>query len=109
MKIANTTAATAYTEMNSQLGWMSATTLQEIVYLNKLETVLKRFSKSDAIYDFGFVTQNGKPAVQSVGDVLEIILMRKGNKIQIFLADASLKGCHKPHQVLTAAMAQNAC
>lgn len=104
MKIANTTAATAYTEMNSQLGWTSATTIQEIVYLGKLETVLKRFSNSDAIYDLGFVTQSGQPAVQSVGDVLEIILMRKGSKIQIYLADASGKGCHKPHQVLTAAM-----
>lgn len=40
MKIANTTAATAYTEMNNQLGWTSATTIQEIVYLDKLETVL---------------------------------------------------------------------
>jgi hypothetical protein len=105
MKIANTTAATAYTEMNSQLGWTSATTLQEIVYLGKLESVLKRFSKNDAIYDFGFVSQNGKPAVQSVGDVLEIILMRKGNKIQLFLADASGPSSNKPHQVLTAAMA----
>ena len=105
MKIANTTAATAYTEMNSQLFWASATTAQEIVYLGKLETVLKRFSKNDAIYDFGFVTRSGKPAVQSVGDVLEIIFMRKGNKIQIFLADASGKGCNKPHQVFTAAMA----
>lgn len=105
MKIANTTAATAYTEMNNQLGWTSATTIQEIVYLDKLETVLKQFSNSDAIYDFGFVTQNGKPAIQSVGDVLEIILMRKCNKIQIFLADVSGDGFIKPHQALTAAMA----
>lgn len=108
MKIANTTAATAYTEMNSQFGWTSATTIQEIVYLDKLEAVLKRFSKNDVIYDFGFVTQNGKPAVQSVGDVLEIILMRKGNKIQIFLADVGSKGGNKPYQALTAAMAMAA-
>jgi hypothetical protein len=40
-----------------------------------------------------------------VGDVLEIILMRKGNKIQLFLADASGPSSNKPHQVLTAAMA----